>query len=105
MFGYFYTLLINSTESLFKYINVLFPSLAKYEQQYHLNITNNYLLLAFFIYLLIYILYSHNQYFNKFTTLYIATPIHELFHLIGAIVVSAKIHQIKLIASKEEVEN
>lgn len=72
------------------------------ENNFNLILSHNFLLFSVIIYIAIYKLHNFNMNHNKLLTIYIATPIHELFHLIWAIITSAKIHSVRLIASKEE---
>jgi len=72
------------------------------ELKYNINIHQNFFLFSFIIFIFIYYIHNSNKSLNSFVQTYIWTPLHELTHLIAAIITLSKIEDIKLIASKEE---
>ena len=72
------------------------------ELQYKVNITENYFLYWIIIYIIAYLLYKINARKLDILLLYIATPLHEIWHVIWAILTGSYIEKIKLIASNEE---
>lgn len=99
----FYNSTIQFTLNIMNYLGQI-KFLKDFESNFDLNISTNFLIFSAILYVIIYKLHNINMNYNKILTIYIATPIHELFHLIGALITSAKIHSVKLIASKEERE-
>lgn len=72
------------------------------ELKYNINIHQNFFLFSFIIFIFIYYIHNRNKSLNSFIQTYIWTPLHELTHLIAAIITLSKVEDIKLIASKEE---
>lgn len=99
-----YNILLWIINSFPNYTYSIFPFIKELETQYSLNIGWNFLIYWILIYILSFLIYSKNQNNSKFLTIYIATPIHELYHLLWAFITGAKIYSVKLITSREERE-